>query len=87
MVLPVEQKSSGSARRSLSAVTGPLRAATAPDARGGEYFGPKRLHMIGPPVVETPPRRARDEAVARELWERSLALTGASFAPVPVAAA
>jgi NAD(P)-dependent dehydrogenase (short-subunit alcohol dehydrogenase family) len=52
-----------------------LRAATDPDVRGGEYYGP-RLMVMGWPVKETPSRRARDTAAAERLWEASVALTG-----------
>jgi protochlorophyllide reductase len=51
-----------------------LRAATDPDVRGGEYYGPRFLAM-GWPVKETPSRRARDTAAAERLWDASAALT------------
>jgi len=54
-----------------------LRAATDPDVRGGQYFGP-RFGMAGHPVLETPSRRARDAHAARRLWEESIRLTGAT---------
>ena len=54
-----------------------LRAATDPDVRGGQYFGP-RFGMAGLPVLETPSRRARDMGAARRLWEESVRLTGAT---------
>lgn len=52
-----------------------LRAATDPAARGGQYYGP-RLGAVGPPVLETPSRHARDPEAARWLWEASVRLTG-----------
>jgi protochlorophyllide reductase len=51
-----------------------LRAATAPDVRGGQYYGP-RLLAFGPPVLETPSRRARNGEDARRLWDVSAELT------------
>jgi len=54
-----------------------LRAATDPDVRGGQYFGPRFL-MAGLPVLETPSRRARDLGAAQRLWQESIRLTGAT---------
>jgi protochlorophyllide reductase len=56
-----------------------LRAATDPAAHSGEFYGP-RFIVRGHPVVETPSRRARSAADARELWARSEAMTGLTFA-------
>jgi NAD(P)-dependent dehydrogenase (short-subunit alcohol dehydrogenase family) len=47
-----------------------LRAATAPDVRGGEFYGPRFL-AVGYPVRERPSRAARDAEAARRLWELS----------------
>lgn len=52
-----------------------LRAATDPDAEGGEYYGPHLL-VMGRPVRETPSRRARNAGDARRLWAISEELTG-----------
>jgi protochlorophyllide reductase len=52
-----------------------LRAATDPDARSGQFYGP-RLLLRGHPVVETPSRRARDAGDARRLWARTEEMTG-----------
>ena len=52
-----------------------LRAATDPHAAGGQYYGPHR-RMMGRPVLETPSRRARNQADARRLWAASEELTG-----------
>jgi NAD(P)-dependent dehydrogenase (short-subunit alcohol dehydrogenase family) len=52
-----------------------LRAATAPDAVGGEYYGPRWL-MRGRPVREKPSARARRQQDWRGLWELSERLTG-----------
>jgi NAD(P)-dependent dehydrogenase (short-subunit alcohol dehydrogenase family) len=57
-----------------------LRAATDPEARGGDYYGPG-----GPGELRGLPRRvryskaARDERLAGRLWEASEALTGVTF--------
>jgi NAD(P)-dependent dehydrogenase (short-subunit alcohol dehydrogenase family) len=57
-----------------------LRAATDPDAKGGEYYGPG-----GPGQLKGLPRRvgsssrSRDEDVARRLWTESERLTGVTY--------
>jgi NAD(P)-dependent dehydrogenase (short-subunit alcohol dehydrogenase family) len=54
------------------------RAATDPDAKGGDYFGPGGfLSMVGPPVLEQPSAASRDPELARRLWDISVELTGA----------
>ncbi len=55
-----------------------VRAAVDPEARGGEFYGP-RFMMFGYPARETPTRRARDARLAGQLWERSEELTGVRF--------
>jgi NAD(P)-dependent dehydrogenase (short-subunit alcohol dehydrogenase family) len=62
-----------------------LRAATDPQAKGGEFYGP-RLVQFGGAVKETPSRKARDVANAERLWAASERLTGISFG-VPTASA
>lgn len=52
-----------------------VRAATDPDARSGQFYGPRML-LSGLPVIETPNGRARNADDARRLWERSEELTG-----------
>lgn len=52
-----------------------LRAATDPQAKSGQYYGPRFL-MLGHPVLETPSRHARNPDAARRLWEMSEELTG-----------
>jgi NAD(P)-dependent dehydrogenase (short-subunit alcohol dehydrogenase family) len=49
-----------------------LYAATSPDARGGEYIGPKLQRL-------TPSETARSEEAARRLWDVSTELTGVRF--------
>lgn len=57
-----------------------LYAATAADARGGEYFGPGGfVEFRGPPVRVQPARQARDEALAADLWRRSEQMTGVRY--------
>ncbi len=52
-----------------------LRAATDPQVRGGEFYGPRWI-QFGEPVLETPSRAARDAENARRLWDLSAQLTG-----------
>ena len=57
-----------------------LRAATDPDARGGQYYGPDKPHeRSGFPVVVSSTPDSHDERTARLLWERSEELTGIKF--------
>ena len=77
---------SGLSNRLMTRVVGPLtqsaamgalpmlRAVTAPEVRGGEFWGP-RWTAVGYPRRETPSRRARRSADAAALWDLSAALT------------
>ncbi|WP_164002290.1 oxidoreductase [Pyxidicoccus caerfyrddinensis] len=57
-----------------------LYAATMPDVKGGDYFHPgRRFGLVGPPAPSKFPKRARDTAMARVLWEASERLTGVSY--------
>ena len=57
-----------------------LYAATAPEARGGEYYGPRGLiGFKGPPARARMTEAARDPIAAARLWEASERLTGVSF--------
>ncbi|MFJ9444395.1 oxidoreductase [Kitasatospora sp. NPDC101235] len=57
-----------------------LHAATAPNVRGGELYGPGGMgELRGAPVRTSPAPRAQDEAVGRRLWEVSQELTGVPF--------
>ncbi len=57
-----------------------LYAATMPDVRGGELFGPDGpFEARGGPRRVTGSAASRDEAVARRLWERSEELTGVAY--------
>jgi NAD(P)-dependent dehydrogenase (short-subunit alcohol dehydrogenase family) len=61
-----------------------LYAAAAPGVEGGEYYGPGGFRqMRGPPERQRASDRARDEADARRLWERSVAATGVEFDLAP----
>jgi NAD(P)-dependent dehydrogenase (short-subunit alcohol dehydrogenase family) len=55
-----------------------LYAATAPDVKGGEFFGP-RFFMRGYPVRAKAARRSFSEADARRLWNLSEELTGVHY--------
>jgi protochlorophyllide reductase len=55
-----------------------LYAATAPDVKGGEYFGPRFL-MRGHPQREALRPKALDTATAKRLWEVSEELTGVRY--------
>ena len=58
-----------------------LYAATM-DVPGGSYVGPEGLgHLRGYPTIHEPSRQARDPELARNIWDLSVALTGAA-APV-----
>ncbi|MBR9975662.1 MAG: SDR family NAD(P)-dependent oxidoreductase [Bacteroidetes bacterium] len=57
-----------------------LRAATDPDVRGAEYFGPgKMFELKGAPARVQPIRRAEDSDLARRLWTLSERLTGTTL--------
>ena len=54
-----------------------LMAATSPDIEGGDYTGPsKRGETAGPAQKVASKDRARDEDMARRLWELSIEMTG-----------
>jgi len=55
-----------------------VRAATDPDARSGQYYGPKH-GIFGRPVVVSPPQISRDPELAARLWTQSEQLTGVTF--------
>ena len=57
-----------------------LYAATMPDVRNGDYLGPNRLFGVRGPVSRSPQSKAaRDETMAKRLWEKSVELTGARY--------
>lgn len=57
-----------------------LRAATAPDVVGGEYYGPAGAgERSGPPVRVGTSARAQDVDMARWLWDEAVRLTGVHY--------
>ncbi len=57
-----------------------LRAATDPQVRGGEYYGPSGFReLVGHPVKVQSNRKSHDVAVQQRLWTVSEDLTGVSF--------
>jgi hypothetical protein len=57
-----------------------LMAATMTGLAGGSYLGPRGLgEMRGRPTVVTPSRTARDETLARKLWDVSEEATKVFF--------
>ncbi|OTP71699.1 SDR family oxidoreductase [Caballeronia sordidicola] len=59
-----------------------LLAATAPEARGAAYYGPKGFQeMIGPPSEARIFPQATDAAVGAKLWDVSAKLTGTEWGP------
>jgi NAD(P)-dependent dehydrogenase (short-subunit alcohol dehydrogenase family) len=57
-----------------------LRAATDPDAEGGDYFGPSGFgEQTGAPALVQSSRASRNEADAARLWSESEKLTGVTF--------
>jgi NAD(P)-dependent dehydrogenase (short-subunit alcohol dehydrogenase family) len=81
----VRRKLSRAAGRTLgqSAAAGALPvlcAATSPAVQAGMYLGPAHLFgLAGPPRVDRPARRARDERAAAGLWLASEELTGVHY--------
>ena len=57
-----------------------LRAATDPEAKGSDYYGPNhRLQIRGPAVKVHAKKAAYDVHDGRALWEQSIELTGVDF--------
>ncbi|MBN1951691.1 MAG: SDR family oxidoreductase [Bacteroidales bacterium] len=57
-----------------------LRAATDPEAKSGDYYGPGGFkEMRGHPVRVDSNKRSKEEAAARRLWELSEELTGVRY--------
>lgn len=62
-----------------------LYAATDPDVKGGQYFGPGGLTgMHGYPKVVGSNKKSRDPELAAKLWAVSEELTGVTFSKSPV---
>ena len=61
-----------------------LYAATMPDVRGGEYFGPDgRFEQRGAPTRVGRSRQASDDVTAKRLWSLSERLTGVRYPDLP----
>ncbi len=57
-----------------------VRAATDPDAAGGQYWGP-RFQVFGPPALGTPVKSSHSPEFGAKLWSLSETLTGEQFTP------
>jgi NAD(P)-dependent dehydrogenase (short-subunit alcohol dehydrogenase family) len=75
--------STGNAVMAQSAAMGALptiRAACDPEAAAGDYYGPRGLFELwGYPTKVSTTRGAKDESVARQLWDRSIELTQVDY--------
>jgi len=68
------------AQSALTGALATLRAATDPDAQGGEYYGPPgRLQYTGHPALVGSSAASHDAAAQRRLWETSEGLTGVRY--------
>jgi NAD(P)-dependent dehydrogenase (short-subunit alcohol dehydrogenase family) len=68
------------AQKSAAGALPQLYAATAPQARSGQFFGPDGMfEMRGYPTVVRPARAGEDPTTARRLWDLSEKLTGVTF--------
>ena len=56
-----------------------LYASTAPDAKGGLFYGPKTFRLRGYPAVQKCNDILEDEAVRKRFWEVSEELTGVRY--------
>ena len=57
-----------------------LRAATDPEVRGGQYYGPDGFRELrGHPVLVDSSKQSKDVAVQERLWKVSEELTGVTF--------
>lgn len=54
-------------------------AATMPDVRSGDYWGPRLLELRGAPKRVGRSRAASDDGAARRLWDESEHLTGVCY--------
>ena len=57
-----------------------LYAATMPDVRSGDYWGPSLAEVRGTPKLVGRSKAAQDDAVAARLWQVSQELTGVRYA-------
>jgi NAD(P)-dependent dehydrogenase (short-subunit alcohol dehydrogenase family) len=56
-----------------------LRAATALDVTGSQYYGPKWWGIRGAPILEEPHKNTQDTEMASQLWDVSCELTGVDY--------
>lgn len=57
-----------------------LRAATDPNVKGGEYYGPSKMsNWRGYPIINEPNPEALDRATTKKLWDVTEELTKAKF--------
>jgi NAD(P)-dependent dehydrogenase (short-subunit alcohol dehydrogenase family) len=56
-----------------------LHALTAPEAQGGQFWGP-RYAVKGPPTLQTPTRTSTGAAIAARFWTFAEGATGTTFA-------
>ena len=56
-----------------------LMASTAPDAKGGVFYGPKTMRVRGYPAEQFCNRILKDAAALKRFWEVSEKLTGVSY--------
>ena len=88
----VEQSGNGLLERVLYRIAGPLlaqdvsmgvlpqlMAATAPDAKGGVFYGPKTFRVRGYPAEQHANDAADDAAALKRFWEMSEELTGVHY--------
>lgn len=57
-----------------------VRAASDPDAGGGEFYGPSRS-VVGVPVLTTPIAQSADPEFGRRFWALAESATGVTFEP------
>lgn len=56
-----------------------LYGATAPEAKGGVFYGPHKFNLRGYPAEQKTNNAASDDAALRRFWELSEQLTGVKF--------
>ncbi len=57
-----------------------IRAATDPEAKSGDYYGPsKHFEMHGSPIIVKSNPRSHDKESAKKLWDLSQELTGVQY--------
>jgi len=56
-----------------------LYGATAQEAKGGLFYGPKKFRMIGSPAEQQCNTALQDQALLKRFWEVSQSLTGISY--------